>query len=135
MYYGKCLCGDVTIEVSGEITEIIHCHCSLCRKNSGTAFATNGFINTSDLKITSGKSKLGVFSFKAGRYRHFCRKCACPVYSSNDNDPKRLRLRLGILDSQITERPSAHIFVASKANWELPTADLPSYSEFEPNRK
>ena len=37
MYFGKCLCGKVEIKIEGEISEVIHCHCSLCRKNGGTA--------------------------------------------------------------------------------------------------
>jgi hypothetical protein len=135
MYIGKCLCGDVVIKIKGEISDIIHCHCSLCRKNSGTAFATNGFINAEDLEITSGKNNLSVFSTKPGRNRHFCTRCGSPVYSSNEQDPARYRLRLGILDSDITERPTSHNFVSSKANWEDLDAKLPRYDAFEPNRK
>lgn len=65
MYTGSCLCGEVNVEVSGSITSIIHCHCSLCRKNSGTAFATNAFVNTSDFTITKGQERLSEYSFKA----------------------------------------------------------------------
>ena len=61
MYLGKCLCGEVEIKVRGKISDIIHCHCSLCRKNSGTAFATNGFINATDFEISSGKDSLSIF--------------------------------------------------------------------------
>ncbi|WP_019026250.1 GFA family protein [Colwellia piezophila] len=135
MYLGKCLCGEVSIRLNGSISDIIHCHCSLCRKNSGTAFATNGFINTADFEITSGKSSLSSFSFKPGRSRHFCSQCGSPVYSSNEDDPKRLRIRLGIIDSDIKERPISHNFVSSKANWEVLEADLPHYEGLEPNRK
>ncbi|PKG82015.1 aldehyde-activating protein [Colwellia sp. 75C3] len=135
MYLGKCLCGEVHIKVNGNISEIIHCHCSLCRKNSGTAFATNGFINTADFEITSGKTSLSSFSFKPGRSRHFCRKCGSPVYSANEDDPTRLRIRLGIFDSDITERPISHNFVSSKANWEDLDANLPHYDAFEPSRQ
>ncbi|NQZ25163.1 MAG: GFA family protein [Colwellia sp.] len=135
MYQGKCLCGEVHIKVNGKISDIIHCHCSLCRKNSGTAFATNGFINTADFEITSGKKSLSSFSFKPGRSRHFCSQCGSPVYSANEDDPTRLRIRLGIIDSEITERPISHNFVSSKANWEDLEADLPHYDGLEPSRQ
>ncbi|PKI17224.1 GFA family protein [Colwellia sp. 12G3] len=135
MYLGKCLCGEVYIKVNGNISDIIHCHCSLCRKNSGTAFATNGFINTAEFEITSGSKSLSSFSFKPGRHRHFCSKCGSPVYSANEDDPTRLRIRLGILDSDIAERPSSHNFVSSKANWEELEANLPHYDAFEPSRQ
>ena len=134
MYHGKCLCGAVQISIKGEISDIIHCHCSLCRKSSGTAFATNGFIKAADFAILSGKNNLSAFSFKPGRNRHFCKKCGSPVYSSNEQDPERYRIRLGILDSDISERPISHNFVSSKANWEELDAPLPRYDAFEPSR-
>jgi len=71
MYTGTCLCGEVTVEISGSISSIIHCHCSLCRKNSGTAFATNGFVNTSEFSVTKGANKLSEFNFRPGRGRFF----------------------------------------------------------------
>jgi hypothetical protein len=135
MYTGRCLCGKVEITIKGGVSDIIHCHCSLCRKNSGTAFATNGFINSKDFEIVSGEKVLSVFSFKPGRKRYFCSSCGCPVYSSNADDPTRLRLRLGILDSDIVEKPVSHNFVTSKANWEDLDAELPRYEAFEPSRQ
>jgi len=135
MYQGQCLCGEVQVQINGEISDIIHCHCSLCRKNSGTAYATNGFINADDFTIKSGEESLTRFSFKPGKNRHFCTKCGSPVYSSNDQDPARYRIRLGLLDSDIAERPTSHNFVSSKANWEDLDANLPRYDAFEPNRQ
>lgn len=134
MYLGQCLCGEVKVSINGAINDIIHCHCSLCRKNSGTAFATNGFINTTDFQITLGEEKLSAFSFKPGRTRYFCRQCGSPVYSANKDDPSRLRIRLGLLDSIISEKPISHNFVSSKANWEDLDAVLPRYDAFEPSR-
>ncbi|WP_286267669.1 GFA family protein [Thalassotalea atypica] len=135
MYLGKCLCKKVAVRINGPISDIIHCHCSLCRKNSGTAYATNGFINSADFEILAGHDSLSTFSFKPGRNRHFCTHCGSPVYSSNEQDPSRFRIRLGILDSDIDERPISHNFVSSKANWDNFDENLPRYDEFEPNRQ
>ncbi|RHW75510.1 GFA family protein [Colwellia sp. RSH04] len=134
MYQGKCLCGAVQVTISGSINDIIHCHCSLCRKNSGTAFATNGFIQADEFSILKGQAQLSAFSFKPGRTRYFCAQCGSPVYSANIDDPTRLRIRLGLLDSDITERPVSHNFITSKANWEDLDAQLPRYQAFEPTR-
>jgi len=135
MYLGSCLCGQVKIKIEGPIDSIIHCHCSKCRKNSGTAFATNGFVNTNTFTVTEGKEQLGAYMTSQGKYRHFCSVCASPVYSSNDTSPDRIRLRLGILDSDIIERPISHNFVSSKANWEDLDAELPRYDSHEPSRR
>ena len=134
MYQGHCLCKKVAIQIDGPIDSIIHCHCSLCRKSSGTAFATNGFIRRTDFKITQGQNNLTAFEFKPGRIRYFCTTCGNPIYSENRDDQARLRLRLGILDSDIIERPISHNFYTSKASWEDLDAKLVRYEGFEPSR-
>jgi len=134
MYQGSCLCAALTLQVQGGIDSIIHCHCSKCPKNSGTAYATNGFVASSALLIKTGQDKLGGYETSPGKVRYFCSICASPVYSSNAADPARLRLRLGILDSDIVERPISHNFVSSKANWDDLDAKLPRYDSYEPSR-
>tara|TARA_B110000211_G_scaffold190038_1_gene216464 strand:+ start:671 stop:1075 length:405 start_codon:yes stop_codon:yes gene_type:complete len=134
MYTGTCLCGEVTVEISGSISSIIHCHCSLCRKNSGTAFATNGFVNTSEFSVTKGANKLSEFNFRPGRGRFFCKCCGSPIYSSNSDDKSRVRIRLGLIDSEITEQVVSHNFVTSKANWEQLETSLTCYEQHEPGR-
>ncbi|MCG7533679.1 GFA family protein [Pseudoalteromonas sp. OOF1S-7] len=135
MYQASCLCGVVKLELHGPISSIIHCHCSLCRKSSGTAYATNGFINRDDLQIVAGETHIRDYAFKPGRLRHFCGVCASPLFSSNQDNPEKLRLRLGILDCDITERPISHNYVTSKANWEELDANLPRYEGKEPGRQ
>lgn len=134
MYFGSCLCGGIRLEITGPITSIIHCHCSKCRKSSGTAYATNGFVAVQDFHITTGEPLLASYESAPGKYRHFCKICASPVYSSNTANPERVRLRLGILDSAISERPISHNFVSSKANWDDLDAQLPRSDSYEPGR-
>ncbi|MEC4087376.1 GFA family protein [Pseudoalteromonas rubra] len=135
MYQASCLCGAVKLELNGPISSIIHCHCSLCRKSSGTAYATNGFVNRADLQIVAGEEHIRHYAFKPGRLRHFCGVCASPLFSSNEDNPDKLRLRLGLLDSDISERPMSHNYVTSKANWEELDASLPRYEAKEPGRE
>ncbi len=134
MYQGSCLCGSVKFEIADAIDSIIHCHCSLCRKSSGTAFATNGFVRTADFTVTEGQSELSAFESRPGRERYFCSKCGSPIYSSNIQDPDRIRIRLGVVDSDVVERPISHNFVSSKADWEDLDAELPRYDGYEPGR-
>jgi len=46
MYTGHCLCNTVQFEIHGEIRHIVCCHCSLCRRAQGSAFAANGIVET-----------------------------------------------------------------------------------------
>ena len=135
MYKGSCLCGSIQFELEGNVTDIIHCHCSLCRKASGSAYATNGFINAQDLKLTDQDNTLTFYESSEGKRKYFCKSCGSPIYSSNAQSTERYRLRLGALDSDISERPISHNFVTSKANWEDLNAELPHYEKHEPGRK
>lgn len=134
MYQGSCLCGAVAIAVNGGIDSIIHCHCSTCRKSSGTAYATNGFVVKSGFRIKTGEEQIGYYETAPGKKRHFCKVCASPNFSSNDASPELIRLRLGILDTDIVERPMSHNFVSSRANWDELDAVMPRYDGHEPSR-
>jgi len=60
-YKGGCLCGKVRFEIRGDINNIVYCHCSLCRKAQGSAFATNGNIDKSNFKFTTGEDQLTAY--------------------------------------------------------------------------
>ncbi|MFS1460872.1 aldehyde-activating protein [Vibrio lentus] len=135
MYKGSCLCGSILFELDGGVTDIIHCHCSLCRKASGSAYATNGFINAEEIKLTDKNNTLTFYESSEGKRKYFCKTCGSPIYSSNSKSPKRFRLRLGILDTEISERPISHNFVTSKANWDDLDVELPRNEKHEIGRK
>lgn len=134
MYSGKCLCGGIEITITGPIDSIIHCHCSLCRKSSGTAYATNGFVHIEDFHIEKGADTIKRYDSAPGKGRYFCNICGTPIYSAKEIDPNRVRLRIGLLDSDISEKPISHNFVSSKASWDDLENDLPQYDGFEPGR-
>ena len=134
MYKGSCLCGAVQFEVTGPIRNIVYCHCSQCRKAQGSAFATNGIVNSSDFVFVSGEDDLSAYASSEDQSKYFCKTCGSPIISKRKSLPDELRIRLGTLESDISERPQAHIFVTSKANWEDICGDLPQYEEYEPGR-
>ena len=134
MYTGGCLCGKVRIEITGAIHNIVCCHCSQCRKAQGSAYATNGNIAIEHFNIVAGHEELTGYESSPGQTKYFCKHCGSPIISKNESSPDKVRVRLGAIDSDISERPAAHIFVASKANWEEITGDLPQYDEYEPDR-
>lgn len=134
MYNGSCLCEKVRFVITGEIQNIIYCHCSQCRKAQGSAFATNGNIDAKGFKFISGENELTAYESSPGQKKYFCKNCGSPIISKNDSSPNKVRIRLGVIESDITERPVAHIFVTSKANWDEIESDLPQYEAYEPNR-
>ena len=134
MYVGGCLCGAVRFEIKGKIGNIVYCHCSLCRKAQGSAYASNGIVASTDFSFTSGEAVLTGYESSQGQTKYFCRQCGSPIVSKNIAHPDQVRIRLGTIESAIAEKPQAHIFVDSKAEWDQICDSLPQYSEYEPNR-
>lgn len=134
MYQGGCLCGAIRFEITGPIRNIIYCHCSQCRKAQGSAFATNGIVTTEHFHFLSGEDKLTGYESTPGQTKYFCKICGSPIISKTISKSGQVRVRLGTIESDISERPEAHIFATSKANWEDICGDLPQYDTYEPNR-
>ncbi|MDE2259275.1 MAG: GFA family protein [Betaproteobacteria bacterium] len=129
MLKGSCLCGVMAYEIHSDLGPIVMCHCSRCRKASGSAFATNAAVNTKDFKLTSGEGFMAEFESSPGVFRVFCGNCGSPLYSRRQITPEIIRLRIGTLDTAIEGKPSAHVFVGSKAEWHEICDDLPQHSE------
>ncbi len=134
-YRGGCLCGRVRFEIKGAIEDIVCCHCSQCRKAQGSAYATNGNVRAADFVFLAGESELSGYASDPDQVKFFCRHCGSPIISKRRSVADWVRVRLGSIDSAITERPTAHIFVGSRANWDELDAALPRFEAYEPGRQ
>jgi hypothetical protein len=126
---GKCLCGAVQYTVSDEFTYALNCHCSQCRRATGSAFKAFAGIQRDKLKIAVGQSNLAVFGDNDAHDVR-CATCGSFLYSVV-RDGKFVHVVMGTLVDEPTIRPTAHIFVGSKAPWYTITDQLPQYQEFE----
>lgn len=74
---GSCLCGAVKYVVSGEAKRFYHCHCSRCRKATGTGHASNLFLQPGTLKWITGEDQVRAFKVpEAQRFTNtFCGLC------------------------------------------------------------
>jgi hypothetical protein len=124
---GSCLCGGVTYAVTGPLTVMARCHCAQCRKASGAEFATNATVASEHFEITSGKELLAEYAHTTGQPRVFCGRCGSPIIKRFENEPEKVRIRLGCLDSDIEERAVAHAWVCEKPNWSDIHDDLPQF--------
>ena len=60
-YSGSCLCGDVQFKVNTNIQTMYHCHCSLCRKQSGTAANAATLVHQQYFEWTSGHASISCY--------------------------------------------------------------------------
>lgn len=117
MIEGGCLCGGVRYRYDGEIEHISVCHCSLCRKAQGSAFATVAPVATERFHIVKGVELLKEYRSSPDKVRVFCAVCGSPIYSAKDDVPGVRRLRLGTVDTPFVCTDIFHIFTDSKAPW------------------
>ncbi len=129
MIVGGCLCGGIRYEYHGEIQEISMCHCSMCRKAQGTAYAAVSPIESVRFKVTKGQDLLKEFRAVPHKARVFCSNCGSPIYSARDDLPAVKRLRLGTVETPFQCQKAYHIYVGSKAAWEVIGDNLPQYAE------
>jgi len=125
---GMCLCGAVRYSVQDEFKYALNCHCSQCRRSTGSAFKPFAGIERDKLQVTEGQDALLVFGEERNHDAH-CGKCGSLLYSVV-RDGTYAHVTFGTLLDAPAIRPTAHIFVGSKAPWYSITDDLPQHEEF-----
>ena len=128
MLTGKCRCGAVRYEVSDAFLYAANCHCSECRAATGSAFKAFAGIEREKLTITAGVADLAVFGEEALNDTR-CRACGSFLFSVVRGGAF-VHVALGSLVDAPTIRPTAHIFVGSKAPWFEITDELPQFDEY-----
>lgn len=126
---GSCLCGGIKYEVDGPLGRVVNCHCSICRKATGAAFRTRAKVMTAAFHWSQGEELISRYDSSPAETRTFCRICGATLPTFFRDRPDEIGLPLGTLDDDPGTRPSAHVWVDSKAPWWEITDTLPQYSE------
>jgi hypothetical protein len=127
---GSCLCKSVSYEITGSFKFMGNCHCSICRKSHGAAFATWGILDADQFRWTAGEEFVQAYESSPGRQRCFCRKCGSPLVSAHSGAVGEVVV--GSLDDVAGARPREHIFVGSKAPWYEIADALPQFESWPP---
>jgi hypothetical protein len=131
---GTCLCGGVRFELDLPFLRANHCHCSRCRKHSGTFGLTQGRVPREAFRLVAGEELIRVYRPDGGAVKAFCAECGSSLFGGNWPDGPEISIRLGSLDGDPEIRPQYHSFVDSRAVWdELPGDGLPRYPEAPPS--
>src|SRR6476659_1244222 len=123
MLAGECLCRAVRYTVADAFLYAMNCHCSNCRRTTGSAFKPFAGIERDKLVLTEGADGLLIYVTPDANDTH-CRRCGSLLYSVVRSGAY-VHVAMGTLVDEPTIRPSRHIFVGSKAPWFTITDDLP----------
>jgi len=127
---GSCLCGKVTYEIRGNLGIFQYCHCSRCRKVTGSAFASNLLVFPEDFMWLSGQEFVGRFELETAKHfaTSFCRHCGSTLPWLTQT-AKAVVVPAGTLDVDPETRPTQNIYCASKAVWYEDPSHLPQFDE------
>ncbi|WP_018415801.1 GFA family protein [Teredinibacter turnerae] len=130
---GHCLCGAVHYRVADNLGIFQYCHCSRCRRFTGSAHAANLFVLRDNFFWVAGEENMREYSPPDTKYFRtaFCAVCgsSLPWLSKNG---KVMVVPAGTLDAHPGVEPSQNIFCGSRAGWYKAAADLPEYDALPP---
>lgn len=128
--HGGCLCGAVRYRLKAAPRSIQHCHCEICRKTTGEFTATGAVIARDQIEIT-GAGNLTRYLSSPSFERQFCRTCGGHLFAYEATEPKLMYFAPATLDGGAhpghAPETECHMYVRSKAGWEVIGDGLPQY--------
>jgi hypothetical protein len=126
---GSCVCGAVRWSYDTAPTAMVHCHCSICRKQHGTLFSTFVAGPLTTFHWRAGTGKISTWQSSEQGKRSFCAVCGSKVPGVS-LDSQQVFMPAGALEGELGIRPQMHLFVGSKAPWHDIHDGLPQHEEF-----
>ena len=125
---GSCLCGEVSFKYIGVARVFQYCHCSRCKKFTGSAHAANIIGEPESFEWLTGESSVGRFELPEANHfaTCFCKKCGSSLpWKTKSN--KAVVIPAGSLDEDPKTRPKHNIFYENKAPWYINVDDLKKF--------
>jgi hypothetical protein len=128
---GSCLCGQVEYEYRGDARVFQYCHCSRCRKFTGSAHAANIILSPENFRWLNGADLVRHYRLPGARHfaTAFCSICGSSLPWENQSGTAVI-VPAGTLDTDPAIRPVQNIQFASRAGWYLDATDLPKYDTY-----
>ncbi len=118
MTQGQCNCGEVIFAITGEVKDVYFCHCSICRRATGTNGIAVVVVKNEDFNWLSGQELVKTWSKPEHDWQtSFCSNCGSTLPGKNDDS--RLYIPAGLLPDLPELQVKHHIWVGSKANWDV----------------
>lgn len=127
---GECFCGDVSYEITGKLRDARSCHCSRCRKAFSSQASAYALVAPQDFKWLSGEELLTSYVGEHGFGLQFCKKCGstlCGIFNGSVHG-----VTLGCVNGDAQVEIGRHIYVGSKASWEVMPDGVTTYDENVP---
>jgi hypothetical protein len=125
---GKCLCGGVAFELREPVPNLYQCHCSLCRRATGSSANAALRIPAAQFSWLAGEELIAKFETENGFKSHFCCYCGSPLPNPTAADTAYW-VPAGLLEDAGKIALGAHLYIASRASWDIITEAGEHYDE------
>lgn len=124
---GSCYCQAVKFTIKLPVDDVLHCHCNMCRRLSGSDYTTWVIVPKSNFSIISGKNKLNTYPVSDHCTQTFCNICGTRITTTDTKYDHVFGILRGIINDDIKKTTSAEYYVTDKASWNHLTSTLPQY--------
>ena len=123
---GACLCGEVEFEADLPFIKFVRCHCSRCRRATGSAFASNAYVAPQAFRWLSGEDQVVRYDLPEARSfsTSFCRRCGSPLPHATRSG-REMIIPAGSLADDPGASPTIEACWQSRARWLSDVNDLP----------
>jgi hypothetical protein len=118
LYTGGCSCGSIRFALS-EYLYVLTCHCSACKKRTGSVFGISVVAENHGITQISGRSQKYTRIAESGRPVHyeFCPACATTVLWRIEAAPERTIFAGGAFDDMRALDPAGEMYHENKLSW------------------
>lgn len=121
------MCGAVAFEVEEPFSAFVYCHCSRCRRKTGSAHAANALVPLAQFAWVRGADLVRKYDLEGTRWSSaFCPTCGCSMPFPHKSGSAYL-VPAGSLEGQASERPRINLHFASRAPWYAHAAELETF--------
>ena len=127
---GECFCGSITYAISGKLRDATSCHCSRCRKAFSSQASAYALVDPNEFEWRSGEDLLTSYVGEHGFGLQFCSKCGSTLCGTFDGEVHGVTL--GCVNGDPDIEIGRHIYVGSKAAWEVLPEGVTTFEEGPP---
>ena len=124
---GGCFCGSVAYEIKGRLHDARSCHCSRCRKVFSAQASAYAVVEPGIFQWTAGEERLTSYAGQDGFGLQFCSNCGSTLCGTFNGEVHGVTL--GCVNGDPDVKIEKHIFVGSKAAWEVMPEGVTAYEE------
>jgi len=124
---GSCFCKAVKFQIELPVKEVLHCHCNMCRRLSGSDYTSWVIVPDNKFSLTKGKENLSSYAVSEQCNQTFCKTCGTRITTTDKKYAGIISILRGTISDDINNEASAEFYMSDKAPWFHLVSSLPKF--------